>query len=60
MQTYTLKYSVVLMQPGVFNIAPTISISSLDPGDDDDKIATPKKYILHSPIIIAHRSQIVK
>ncbi len=48
------------MQPGVFNIAPTISISSLDPGDDDDKIATPKKYILHSPIIIAHRSQIVK
>lgn len=54
--TYNLKYTVALMQPGVFNIAPTITVSSPS-GGDDDLPPTGRKYVLHSPLIVAHPSQ---
>ena len=45
LRTEKVTYSVALTRPGVYNIAPTISVKCLEDG-------TQKNYDLHSPFIL--------
>jgi len=47
--TSTLNYTVAIAQPGVFNVAPAISILSAT-----ENSTSTRKYVLHSPLIVAH------